>query len=66
MPKVVLDVFRWVLIVSAAVLGVKRPWSAHSIVGLVMVLPVLIIFMNVFGFVTLPLYTLTREARMVG
>lgn len=64
MPKFVLDTIRWGLIIGATVAAVEWLWKVHWIVGLVLAIPVFVVFLNVFGFLTLPLYTLTREARI--
>ncbi len=63
MPKFVLDTIRWVLIIGATVATVELLGKVHWIVGLVLAIPAFVVFLNVFGFLTLPLYTLTREAR---
>jgi len=64
MPKLLCDIIRWVLIIGATVLAVKWLWTVHWVLGLVLALPVFLIFLNVFGFLTLPLYGFTTEARI--
>lgn len=48
---------------AATILAVKCLWAVHWALGLLLALPVFLIFMNVFGFLTLPLYGYTTEAR---
>ena len=58
-----MDIIRWFLIIAATALAVKCLWAVHWALGLVLALPVFVIFMNFFGFLTLPLYGYTTEAR---
>lgn len=64
MPKFFCDIIRWILIIGATIITVKWLWTAHWALGLVLALPVFVIFLNVFGFLTLPIYGFTKEARI--
>ena len=63
MPAIVFDAIRWAMILGATVLSVRWLWSVSWILGTVLALPVFAIFLNLFGFLTLPLYDHTIEAR---
>lgn len=63
MPRIFCDIIRWILIVGATVFTVKWLWTIHWALGLFLALPVFVIFMNIFGFLTMPLYGFTTEAR---
>jgi hypothetical protein len=62
MPKIFCDIIRWILIIGATIFAVKWLWDVHWALGLILVFPLLIIFLNVFGFPTLLLYGYTKEA----
>jgi hypothetical protein len=47
MPKVFVDIIRWVLIMAATVFVVKWLWAVHPALGLALALPVFIVFMNI-------------------
>ncbi len=56
------DILRWSLIIAATAFGVKWLWAFHWLLGLTLSVPAFILFMNVVGFLTLPLYAITIEA----
>lgn len=64
MPKLILDIIRWALIICATSLSVQWLWGVHRILGLVLAVPVFVIFLNFFGFITLPLYAFSLESIM--
>jgi len=55
------DILRWSLIIAATAFGVKWLWAFHWLLGLTLSVPAFILFMNVVGFLTLPLYAITIE-----
>lgn len=62
MPRFLLDVIRWGLIIGATSLSVERLSTVHWLLGLVLSIPLFVVYMNIFGFLTLPLYGFTIEA----
>ena len=62
-PKALLDVIRNLLILAATVYATFLIWQWHWIAALVACIPVYIVMLNLFGFLTLPLYLLTPEVR---
>lgn len=60
-----LDLLRNALILVATGYATYAIWRWHWIAGVVALVPVYIVMLNVFGFLTLPLYLLTPEARRV-
>ncbi|MEN6425571.1 MAG: hypothetical protein ABFE13_09425 [Phycisphaerales bacterium] len=63
MPKIVFDAIRWALILTATGLSVRYLWTVNRIAGVVLALPAFVLFLNLFGFLTLRLYDHTLEAR---
>lgn len=61
---IILDVLRNLLILAATGYATFLAWRYNWIVALVGFLPLYVIFLNVFGFLTLPLYRLTPENRL--
>jgi len=62
-PKPLLDVVRNVLILAATSYATFLIWQWHWIAALVACVPVYVVMLNLFGFLTLPLYLLTPEVR---
>ena len=58
-----LDLLRWMLIVAATGYATFAIWRWNWIAAVVGLIPVYIIMLNVFGFLTLPLYLLTPETK---
>lgn len=63
MPKIFLDIIRWLSITAATVLAVRWLCTVHWALGLVLAFPMFVIFMNLFGLLILPFYAYTTEAR---
>ncbi len=63
MPAILFDAIRWAMILVATILSVRWLWSVNWILGAVLALPAFVLFLNLFGFLTLPLYNHTIEAR---
>ena len=61
-----LDILRNVLIVAATGFVVFLIWKWNWIVALIAAIPVYVVLLNLFGFLTLPLYALTPENRLMG
>lgn len=64
MQKLFLDFLRWAWILGATGAIVKWLWGVHWALGLFLALPAFVILMNIIGFLTLPLYFYTPEARL--
>ena len=62
-PKLIADIIRWALIIAATIFSIKWLWQVYWIIGLVFAFPVYWFFLNLFGFLTLPLYDYTTEAQ---
>jgi hypothetical protein len=62
-PKILLDVIRWSLIITATIATVLWLWHVHWILGIIIVFPAQLVFRNFFGFLTLPFYAYTIESR---
>lgn len=62
---ILLDVFRNVLVLAGTGYVIFLLWRYNWILALVGIVPVYLILLNVFGFLTLPLYGLTRESRLL-
>lgn len=62
MPTRLLDLVRYALILLGTAYLTYWLWQWHWIAGLVGCIPIFVIFVNVVGFLTLPLYALTPEA----
>jgi len=60
-----LDVIRNLLILLITGYAVYRIWNWNWIVGLISAIPIYILVMNLVGFATLPLYTLTPESKLI-
>jgi len=54
-------VLRWTLIVATTAYLTLTLWRWHRIVAILALIPVCVIVVNVFGFLTVPLYWLTPE-----
>lgn len=61
---ILLDILRNLLIIAATGYVILLIWQWHWIVALIAIIPVYIIMLNLLGFITLPLYTLTPENRL--
>ena len=61
--KTFLDVARTVLTVAATAYITLRIWQWHWLAAVVAGHPVYVVMVNLFGFLTLPLYALTPEIR---
>ncbi|KKL14597.1 hypothetical protein LCGC14_2514050, partial [marine sediment metagenome] len=59
-----LDIVRNVLILVATGYAVSLIWQWNWIVALIATFPVYVVMLNLIGFATLPLYTLTPENRL--
>jgi hypothetical protein len=62
-PKAFLDVARHLLILAATAYATVTVWQWNWIAGIVFCIPLYVVMLNVFGFLTLPLYLLTSEVR---
>ena len=62
-PKAPLDVVRHLLILAATAYVTVLLWRWSWIAAIVACLPVYVVALNVFGFLTLPLYALTPEVK---
>ena len=63
---IILDIVRNLLILAATGYVTVLIWRYNWIIALLGLLPVYFVFLNVFGFLTLPLYHLTPENRLKG
>ena len=63
LTKTYLDAFRNLLVIAATGLCVYLLWKWNWIVAVILAIPAYILMLNVFGFLTLPLYLLTPESR---
>jgi hypothetical protein len=61
----VLDLIRYGLILVATAYATFLIWRWHWLAALVACFPVYLIMLNLFGFLTLPLYALTPESRRI-
>ena len=61
---IILDVLRNLLILAATGYVTVLVWRYNWIIALLGLLPVYVVFLNVFGFLTLPLYRFTPENRL--
>lgn len=59
-----IDVVRHLLILSGTCYVVLFIWKYSWIIALIVAIPAYIIMLNLFGFLTLPLYLLTPENKM--
>ena len=59
-----LDIFRNLLILLATGYAVFLIWKWNWIFALIAAIPIYIILLNLFGFLTLPFYALTPENRL--
>src|SRR4051794_24382623 len=62
-PRAVLDVVRWALILASVFYILAWIGQWHWIAAAIGALPVYFVMLNVWGFATLPLYALTPEVR---
>jgi hypothetical protein len=58
-----LDLLRNALIIAATGYVTFKLWNWHWIIAVIAVIPVYVVMLNLFGFLTLPLYLLTPETR---
>ena len=58
-----LDILRWTLIVLATAYVTLAIWRWSGIAAVVALIPVLVIAVNVFGFLTMPLYAISEWGR---
>lgn len=61
---IILDVVRNLLILGATGYVMVLVWRYNWIIALLGLLPAYVVFLNVFGFLTLPLYRFTPENRL--
>lgn len=59
-----LDIFRHLLIIAGTGYTVFLIWKWNWIIALIAAIPVYIVMLNLFGFLTLPLYAFTPENRL--
>ena len=59
-----LDIFRHLLVIAGTCYAVFLIWKLNWIIALVAAIPVYIVMLNLFGFLTLPLYAITPENRL--
>jgi hypothetical protein len=62
-PISFLDAVRHILILGAWGYATLLLWQWHWIAALLACVPVYVVMLNLFGFLTLPLYMLTPEVR---
>ena len=62
-PKLFADIFRIALIIVSTFFSVGWLWNVHWLIGVILAVPIYLIFLNLFGFLTLPLYDYTFEAK---
>jgi hypothetical protein len=60
-----LDILRNLLILAATAYAVFLIWKWNCIVALITAIPVYVVMLNLFGFLTLPLYAFTPENRLM-
>ena len=60
---VCLDLLRYALILAATAYATLWLWSWNGVVAMIAIVPVYIVALNIFGFLTLPLYLLTPETK---
>lgn len=63
-PRFLLDVIRWSLVITATIAIPVWLWNVHwilGILGIIVMFPLYFIFLNFFGFLTLPFYIYTKE-----
>lgn len=58
------DIVRHLLILSGTCYVIFLIWKWNWIVALIAAIPVYIVMLNLFGFLTLPIYTFTPEHRL--
>ena len=59
-----LDILRYLLILAGTGSAVFLIWRWNWIIALITCIPVYIVMLNLFGFLTLPLYAFTPENRL--
>ena len=59
-----IDIFRHLLIITGTCYAVFLIWKLNWIIALIAAIPVYIVMLNLFGFITLPLYAFTPENRL--
>jgi len=59
-----LDVFRHLLVIVGTCYAVFLIWKLNWIIAMISAIPVYIIMLNLFGFISLPLYAFTPENRL--
>ncbi len=59
-----LDILRNVLILIATGYAVFLIWKWNWIIALIAAIPIYVVMLNLFGFLTLPLYAFTPENRL--
>lgn len=60
------DIVRHLLILSGTCYVFFSIWKHSSILALIAAIPVYVVALNVFGFLTLPLYLFTPENRLMA
>ncbi len=63
--KTILDILRNLLIVVVTLYVTNVLWQMNWLYGIIGLIPIYIVFLNIFGFITLPLYFLTPESKQV-
>lgn len=61
-PKLFADIVRFGLIIITTIVSVLWLYSVHWLLCTLMAIPAFIIFVNIYGFLTLPFYLYTVEA----
>ena len=62
---IILDIIRNILILAISGYIVYLLWNWHWLAAIIGAIPIYIIVMNIIGFITLPLYLLTPENRLL-
>ena len=62
-PRTLLDIVRYLLILAGTSYVTVSIWRWNWIVAILACAPVYFVMLNLFGFLTLPLYLLTPEVR---
>ncbi len=61
---ILFDIIRYLLILGGTIYVIFLIWRWNWIVALIAILPVYLIMLNIFGFLTLPLYAFTPENKL--
>jgi hypothetical protein len=63
-PELLVNILRVGLIASYTLISVKWLWEVHWLLGIILALPAYLVCVNLFGFITLPLYLFSTATRM--